>query len=928
MSGPLAPIYVSLNGGTTWTLNSIVPDNNTTFGTGDITMRFGGSSGILYTGILRGNDFLHLQVLRAPDFTMSTPMDALYDRFSEDQPYVQAATVLGGGGVGDDRVYIGNNNLAGSQSATIDRSISAATAPAPAGFGPFGLETRTTNGQDLPPIRPAIHPDGTIYGIFYRWTGSTTADVVVVRSNGWATAMATPFNALTDPSDSLAGRLVVTGRTLPPFSTVIGQNRIVWSNLSIAVDPRDSNVVYVAWADRVGTTDYTLHVRRSGDGGGSWPATDLIAITNATNPALAVTTRGHVGFLYQQLTGSPGAQRWETHLQRSTTDGASWTDMTLANTPADTPAIPAMNNNVYLGDYDYLTAVGKDFYGIFAAANMPVMANFPSGVTFQRNVDMGTGMLRDVTNTMNVNPSIDPFFFQVTDTTPDQDYYVRDWTLSPTSADSGQEPSTYPYFYLFSDVWNQRTMTANPFNASDQPVNEDARNGAAALGDNFMFARVHRNTTGSSGTVNLHFLYANFGAGLNYQDANPGVTDPTLVFTAASAAESMTTGFPWHLDATSSDHLCLGVEITGPMDAFVPPSLAGSSPGWPLTDLRIINDNNKAQRNIQILPTGTGAATGSVSGWAIAHNAATFPRTMVLRYEVPPEVIRKFGRARIEVAGREQVTVERQGRIELADMQPGENRWIRVTFDGSHGEVGEALPLTFFEMAGNVAVNGFAIAPQTMPLRDVIRYDLEHHRSVFARMAALLGSDAAANESRAAAKLLRTNKRVAEGDYVAFVKAHAKALQAAVAAASKRVGWQPPPAGELTSGGVPAIAATHLSALNDLDAVLTAVQLADGDPADILQNVRWQEALFRGVKGGGAVVAASREFIDGYTRRRLSNDDYPHFLKAQTDELRRAVAGKDLAGAIEEIERHLDSPRAAQKAHRAFLLALQSSGRE
>ena len=55
--------------------------------------------------------------------------------------------------------------------------------------------------------------------------------------------------------------------------------------------------------------------------------------------------------------------------------------------PANTPA-PAFLP--YIGDYDHLMAVGKNFYGIFSANNTPDMTNFPNGVTFQRNIDVGT----------------------------------------------------------------------------------------------------------------------------------------------------------------------------------------------------------------------------------------------------------------------------------------------------------------------------------------------------------------------------------------------------------------------------------------------------------------------------------------------------------------------------------------------------------
>src|SRR5437773_2691607 len=39
LKGSFAPIYVSNDGGNTWTLNSIVPGNNRRTGTGDITLR-------------------------------------------------------------------------------------------------------------------------------------------------------------------------------------------------------------------------------------------------------------------------------------------------------------------------------------------------------------------------------------------------------------------------------------------------------------------------------------------------------------------------------------------------------------------------------------------------------------------------------------------------------------------------------------------------------------------------------------------------------------------------------------------------------------------------------------------------------------------------------------------------------------------------
>src|SRR5437762_8543346 len=52
--GPRAPIYVSADGGQTWTLNSIVPSTVADgSATADITVAFGSSSNVLYAGIIR-----------------------------------------------------------------------------------------------------------------------------------------------------------------------------------------------------------------------------------------------------------------------------------------------------------------------------------------------------------------------------------------------------------------------------------------------------------------------------------------------------------------------------------------------------------------------------------------------------------------------------------------------------------------------------------------------------------------------------------------------------------------------------------------------------------------------------------------------------------------------------------------------------------
>src|SRR6516162_367290 len=100
MGGALAPIYVSTDGGNTWSLNAIVPSTaGSSLGTGDISVAFA-TAGVLYGGILRdptGN----FESLRATAFASPTPMTILGSRPDNDQPFTHAIT-----NAGKDRLYI------------------------------------------------------------------------------------------------------------------------------------------------------------------------------------------------------------------------------------------------------------------------------------------------------------------------------------------------------------------------------------------------------------------------------------------------------------------------------------------------------------------------------------------------------------------------------------------------------------------------------------------------------------------------------------------------------------------------------------------------------------------------------------------------------------------------------------------------------
>jgi hypothetical protein len=399
-----APLYVSEDAGNTWVLSAITPVQRMTC---DIThaMSIGENHprGDLHAGTLACAASVTLDESESEDVSSSAIMNVQSSRSNVDQPFVRALAFSSA-----DHIYVGLNDLAQSsgRTATVDVSLDGGTT-----YKSYSIESRKTMGQDGPSVRPAIAPDNTVYVAFFGWrkfNGSiATSDVVVVRDDAGATGPH-PFQALKDSSDKLPGRLVVKKVSIPwSNAPTLGQERI-GSTLSIAVDPNNSSTVYVGWADRGRKGDiYTLHVRRSTDRGATWSKSDLphTTISNATNIALAVANNGTAGLLYQQLSGG----RWVTHVVQSRNAFATIQDTILASAPADKPVGQFLP---YLGDYDYLLAVGSEFRGIFSANNTPDLANFPQGVTYQRAADFTTRTLTDGSG----NPvaiSIDPFYFSV-----------------------------------------------------------------------------------------------------------------------------------------------------------------------------------------------------------------------------------------------------------------------------------------------------------------------------------------------------------------------------------------------------------------------------------------------------------------------------------------------------------------------------------
>src|SRR5438128_2150478 len=201
-----APIFVSDDGGDSWTLRNTLPSESMT---ADITHAVRGTPPVLYAGILKVPGF-PLNELKANDFLSPATMTLQGFRADIDQPFVRT-TAVGNA----DRVYVGLNDFDApdGRTATVDVSLDGGTT-----YTSRRIETRNTAGQNGPSIRPAVAQDHTVYVAYFGWRSNAgadvTSDVVVVRDDSGATG-ATPFRDLVDPSDHLPGRLVATHVTIP-----------------------------------------------------------------------------------------------------------------------------------------------------------------------------------------------------------------------------------------------------------------------------------------------------------------------------------------------------------------------------------------------------------------------------------------------------------------------------------------------------------------------------------------------------------------------------------------------------------------------------------------------------------------------------------------------------------------------------------------
>jgi hypothetical protein len=331
------------------------------------------------------------------------------------QPFIQTRT-----SESKEEIYVGElylGTLGNVELGTAAVRVSIGGEP----FKLYGVESRTFSsrgGQDAPAVRTALAAnDRTVYVAFLRWSklaGSKITGEVVITRDDHATTGPKPFSALIDAKDNLPGRFVEVDRTFL-LGQSLGQQPI-GADLALAVDPRQSDRVYLCWGDDDPVTKiHQLHLRVSFDRGQNW-SNDLLMIPSAINPALAVSETGVVGFLYQQLT-SDGAV-WETHFRQLQGSGER-PPIVLSSFPTRIePKKQGGKDEPYLGYRLNLISHAGSFYGTFSAPNNPESKYFPQGVSFQREYGGGKLFSADGKE-REISPSIDPYFFRIMGPGPD-----------------------------------------------------------------------------------------------------------------------------------------------------------------------------------------------------------------------------------------------------------------------------------------------------------------------------------------------------------------------------------------------------------------------------------------------------------------------------------------------------------------------------
>ena len=336
------PLFFSKDGGKTWALHQYIATSDTSLAWGS------GGNAYLANLSMSGSTMAAWKAARPALGRRFAPLSRSSYRprgYGPDQPWIEV-----GIGNGADRIYVAFNDLSQpSQTASIRYSLDR------------GLTWRNVviergipgDNSDGAAVRVLASGD-KVYAAFERFNaaeanGDERGDVVIVRDDA---AGSGGFVALGSAGETVASNVVFP-------QGFLGQERL-GSDLSIAVDPGDSNRVAVAFAAVLDGHPIVV-LKVSTNRGADWQQV-FAGPSDSALPAVAIARNGTIGLLYT----SYSAGNLESHFAQFPRLPDAYSEEVLSRF-GDQSLVSDFDP--FVGDYQDLVAVGNVFFGTFSASN-------------------------------------------------------------------------------------------------------------------------------------------------------------------------------------------------------------------------------------------------------------------------------------------------------------------------------------------------------------------------------------------------------------------------------------------------------------------------------------------------------------------------------------------------------------------------------